>query len=215
MTKQTDILKFWRDIEIFNLPDAPKKLEVLRPGVKLPWEIAADPLSNGTHRYIVCFGIMRKSDVVHLIEELIGDKEVKGDWIAPVSGKTCMAALMLDENGLILEEGAYLQASYLHGIKCLSSGANLNSINERLEKVQEEFKDRYQSRFQTTEEEDLKASRITWLDFAKEIEILNSSGFTGLKCNSIVYYKSINIAKKAKNGDAAFLTAFIWMISIV
>lgn len=46
LKKQKNALQFWRDIEIFNLPDMPDKLNYLETGSALPWTIPQEPLED-------------------------------------------------------------------------------------------------------------------------------------------------------------------------
>jgi len=111
--KKNNILKFWRDIEIFNLLDFSDKLGYLDKNAPLPWTVTQQPLEEAKRRYILYFGKHKKLHITTLIENLIGETQEKPDWMEKVSGDTCMAVLILEENGTISEENAYVQASYM------------------------------------------------------------------------------------------------------
>ncbi len=67
--ERKDVITFWRDIEIFHLPDLPN--EAKQPGNKLPWELPFTPDEKYTIRHYVVFGKQKKEHVVRLLEKLI------------------------------------------------------------------------------------------------------------------------------------------------
>jgi predicted nucleic acid-binding Zn-ribbon protein len=206
---QKNVLQFWRDIEIFNLPDMPDKLNYLETGSPLPWAIPQEPLEDAKRRYILYFGKQKKLHITGLIEKFTGESEEKPDWMEKVTGDTCMAVLILEEEGTLSEEGAYLQASYLHGLKCLQSGKKMETVVEMLEKVQEDFIDRHNIKPFTAEtEEPIELGTIGWKELEREISALNHLNINSLECDHTVYCQSIIISKKIKNADTSFLNSF-------
>lgn len=209
MDIQKNILKFWRDIEIFNLPDLPDKMVFLERETPLPWLVPQEPLEDAKRRYILYFGKQQKQQVVKLIEELTGDIEVKPDWMEKVSGNTCMAILILEEDGTLSEEGAYLQASYLHGLKCLQDGEKMDTVSEKLEKEQEEFRDRHTKKPLSNDSDQSKEpEKISWPELSREISALNNLNIKDLDCKETIYCQSLILSKKIKNTDASFLNCF-------
>jgi superfamily I DNA and/or RNA helicase len=209
LKKQTNILQFWRDIEIFNLPDMPDKLTYLETGSPLPWTIPQEPLEDAKRRYILYFGKQKKLHITGLIEKFTGESDEKPDWMEKVTGDTCMAVLILEEEGTLSEEGAYLQASYLHGLQCLQSGEEMETVVEKLEKVQEDFIDRHNIKSFTAEtDEPIEQGSIGWKELELEISVLNNLKINDLECEHTVYCQSIIISKKIKNADTSFLNSF-------
>src|SRR5882762_5649413 len=100
-----NVLKFWRAVETFYLPDIPstprknshKVHTRLGPGKRLPWEpgeLAA--LKDGLQwRHTLYFRVISKEAVVDLLAALSKSREFR----EPVSGYTFLAALVLDHLG--------------------------------------------------------------------------------------------------------------------
>lgn len=209
MKNQKNILKFWRDVEIFNFPDLPDKLGCLEIDTPLPWTIAQEPLEDAKRRYILYFGKQKKLHITSLIENLTGETQEKPDWTEAVSGDTCMAILILDENGTLSEEGAYLQASYLHGLICLQAGEEMDQVADKLEKVQEEFIERYNIKpFLSDALQAQETESVSWEDLRTEIGVLNKLLIKDLICNETIYCKTVIISKKIKSTDTSFLNSF-------
>lgn len=133
-----NILRFWRNVEIFNLPDLDKDALPLSASTLLPWE-NKEPLENEENvwRYTFYIGKVAKSKVVDYLVSLAGEHDAD-EWMEPVTGDTCLAAIILDENGRP-NWNSYVQASYVHGIHCLSKRKSLAKINELLSGVQADF----------------------------------------------------------------------------
>lgn len=209
LKNKKNILKFWRDVEIFNLPDLPDKLCYLEADSPLPWTTPQEPLEDAKRRYILYFGKQKKLHITTLIENLTGETEEKPDWMEKVSGDTCMAVLILEENGTLSKEGAYLQASYLHGLGCLQAGEEMGKVAEKLEKVQEEFIERYGIKAFMNEPIQVQETEpISWHELRKEISVLNNLLIKDLKCSETIYCKTVIISKKIKNTDTSFLNSF-------
>lgn len=219
MKKQKSILKFWRDIETFNLPNLPDKLPSLKTNIPLPWDITKEPLKDAKRRHILYFGKQRKLHITSLIDDLTGQIQEKPDWIEKVSGDTCMAVLIVEENGLLGEDGGYLQASYIHGLKRLQAGQDLGKVTEDLEKSQLEFNERHGILSYSDDPDELsKTEPISWHELRKEINVLNELKINGLKCDDIIYYQTVIVSKKIKNTDTTFLNSFYledlnWLIN--
>lgn len=209
MEKQKRILKFWRDIEIFNLPNVPDKLPNLKIDIPLPWTVPKEPLNDAKRRYILYFGKQRKLHITSLVESLAGQTQEKPDWIEKVSGDTCMAILILEENGILSEDGAYLQASYLHGLKRLQEGQDIGKVSEDLDKSQQEFIDRHGITPLPDGTEGMsEAQSVSWHELQREIDALNELKINGLKCNDTIYVQTVIVSKKIKNTDTTFLNSF-------
>jgi superfamily I DNA and/or RNA helicase len=209
LKKQKNVLQFWRDIEIFNLPDLPDKLNYLEAGSPLPWTIPQEALEDGKRRYILYFGKQKKLHITELIEKFTGESNEKPDWMEKVTGDTCMAVLMIEEEGTLSEEGAYLQASYLHGLKCLQNEEEMEKVVEKLEKVQEAFIQRHSIKPLSDEtDEPVQQRFIGWKELEREISVLNSLNIKDLECEHTIYCQSIIISKKIKNADTSFLNSF-------
>ena len=132
MNAQKAILSFWKDIEVFSLPDLPSDAKLLDLNKPLPWELSFKAQQNSTWRHAVFLGKHSKEKIIDVIDKTLGDNAEKPDWLEKPSGNTCMAILVLNEQGQLSGENSYLQASYLHGIKCLQTSYKLSEVNSRL-----------------------------------------------------------------------------------
>jgi|GEM_PF-1988077 len=63
LNPQQNILKFWRDVEIFNLPDLSDSIHSIDKNTPLPWILPQQPLEDAKRRYILYFGKQLKIDV--------------------------------------------------------------------------------------------------------------------------------------------------------
>lgn len=127
--EQTRILKFWRAVEIFALPEAPRASKVkkddyhvrtLEDKDQLPWtlrEYAGDKKYYWLHTLYL--GVYDTFEVYKKIHQACNDgSEISEGQIQSVDGRTCLATLILDEKGRPLS-GTYVQATFLHGLPML------------------------------------------------------------------------------------------------
>lgn len=200
------ILTFWRDIEIFFLPDKPHTAN-LAQGL-LPWEFPFEPEENFTYRHIVYLGIQLKQHIVNLIEKAINYTPAEEQqWLDKVNGHTCMAVLVLNEKGQLANENAYLQASYLHGLLCLKENGNLSDITARLQFVQDKFKERHPYNTEAESLDKLRSPIITRDTLNREIKVLNELNVPGIVCNADIFVHTQKVSKKAK-ADTGFLNSY-------
>ncbi|WP_158795543.1 ATP-binding protein [Pedobacter sp. L105] len=208
MKQQKAILTFWRDIEIFNLPDLPADAKLFKSGSTLPWHIPHEPEKDLIWQHIVYFGKLTKKEVTDSIEEAINYSPDKDDnWTEKVSGNTCMAAMIIDEYGHSNQDNGYIQAAYVHGLKCLQNKLSLSTIEAELEKEQELFKDRFPVNEDAPNKKEMQTTIINWSHLIKEIRVLNSLSVEGLVAGQDILIKSFRISKHAKP-DIAFLNSF-------
>jgi hypothetical protein len=170
--KQKDILEFWRDVEVFDLPDLHSEAKLLQEGDELPW-FRSDRLEKKNYkwRYTLIFGKIDKKVVVDHLNGLLKVEDAN-DWEEPVKGFSCLSALILDENGNP-EYDSYLTASYILGLRALEKKINLSTVAVALEKAQEDFLERYNFGSVDAEGEEMpKGDIVTWQYLAKEITYL-------------------------------------------
>jgi hypothetical protein len=143
-----DILQFWRNIEIFHLPDLDEDAVPLSEFESMPWEVQ-EPLKNEgkTRRFTFYLGKVSKETVIDYLRQIVGG-DAEEDWMEPVTGYTCLAAIMLDEYGRP-HWNSYVHASYIHGIHCLKQNKALSDINGLLAGVQSAFERRYNVEIKT------------------------------------------------------------------
>lgn len=131
-----DILKFWRAIETFYLPDIPlhKTYKLLEPGKPLPWEPdGISAVKEGKEwRHTLYFHIAGKEEVVSLLARLTGSKEFR----EPVPGRTCLSALVLDHFGQPAGR-SYFPVAFIYAIKIIREQGNPEELEDVLVKAQE------------------------------------------------------------------------------
>lgn len=207
MNARKSILSFWKDIEIFSLPDLPSNAKFVDLSKTLPWELSFVPKQNSTWRHIVFLGKHSKENIIDVIGKALHDKPEKQDWIEKPTGNTCMAVLIIDEQGRLSGDSPYLQASYLYGVKCLQEGKKLSEVSKLLDEVQEKFRERYPYNQDAKDLNSALAPIITSAHLKKEIAVLNKLNVDGITCDSHIYVQSIQVSKQSK-GDTAFLNSF-------
>ena len=143
--KRQDIIKFWRDVEIFDLPDFNKDTYLIQEGDPLPWLNGNKPTKkNYKWRYTLIFGKIEKKIIVDHLNSLLKVKGIN-DWEEPASGFSCFSALILDEKGFPHQD-SYVTASYTFGINALEQNADLSIVTNDLQKSQDNYLDRYNFR---------------------------------------------------------------------
>ncbi|GGB20736.1 ATP-binding protein [Mucilaginibacter rubeus] len=206
LSTQKDILSFWKDIEVFSLPDLPSNAKELDLNKPLPWQLPFTPQANSTWRHIVFLGKHGKSKIIDVIDNALGDTSEKPDWLEKPTGNTCMAVLILNEAGRLSGDNPYLQASYLYGIKCLQDSRKISEVIRYLNEVQEKFRERHP--YQETDTlENLSTPLITAAHLKKEIAVLNDLNIKEISCGHQVYVQSIQVSKQSK-ADTGFLNSF-------
>lgn len=207
MNTQKSILSFWKDIEVFHLPDLNSDAKLIDLSKPLPWELPFVSKQNSTWRHIVFFGKHSKAKIIEVIDKALGDNAEKPDWIEKPNGNTCMAVLILNEQGRLMGENPYLQASYLHGITCLQNGKNLSEVSRRLNDSQEKFRDRHPHNQDANNLEDASNPLIRATHLEKEVAVLNELNVNEIACSNHIYVHSMQVSKQAR-GDTAFLNSF-------
>lgn len=156
----SDVLRFWRAVEAFNLPDMPetrprdgKYVTNFCPENMLPWEKKFfQHCDEGKKwKHTLYFGIVRKQAVIDMIRGLLMDPGMEPPEEMP--GKTWMSALVLDESGRPYDR-SYIRAAFSYGIDALIKGVSLDGINEELEKAYADYRVRFQVEETETEEEE-------------------------------------------------------------
>ena len=140
---QQDILHFWRDVEIFNIPNFPKvnqgqgRLYPLKTFSPLPWQQTRPTEKNKKWSYTLFFGKIPQKTIVTYVDNLLKNK-VKEEWEEPIDGYTCLSCINLDEEGKPNFK-SYTIASYVIGLTLLTSGKDLSLVKEELEESSLKF----------------------------------------------------------------------------
>lgn len=173
--KKQDILQFWRDIEIFDLPDLNKEASLINVNDALPWlHKVREPKKHYKWRYTLFFGKIDKKIIIDHLNTLL-KAETLNDWEEPIQGFSCFSALLLDEQGRP-QQDSYVAASYIFGIKTLEGKANLSSVSKHIEKAREDFLERYNFPEIIVEDEiSTKGEIVDWKYLEREIQYLKQN----------------------------------------
>ncbi|AGK48503.1 viral (Super1) RNA helicase family protein [Burkholderia thailandensis MSMB121] len=148
------VLRFWRDLEIFNIPTTPTakdntpqiKVSTLRrrgPHATLPWhrdEFA--PTEQHAFLHVVYVGVADVENLARLVlRGILPNDDLSEREIQRVSGQGWLAAFVVNEHGVPLPS-SYLAASYAHGVDAFRETGTLENVNARLQRAQEEFAQR-------------------------------------------------------------------------
>ncbi|HVI47747.1 MAG TPA: AAA domain-containing protein [Chitinophaga sp.] len=141
--EQHHILSFWRDVEVFNLPPIKDNYFIPLRIAALPWQKPALAAPGKTWKFTVWFGKIQHEQIVQTIENILNNPaSEKADWITPATGLTCLAALVLDENGRP-DEKSYVQPTFVQGLKCLLHQTPVSSVSQLMQHVQADYETRY------------------------------------------------------------------------
>ena len=142
----TNILRYWRSVETFSLPDVrlgkTDAIEtVLEPGKPLPWEDPQfpPPAENRRWRHTLYFHLVDKEAVITLLATLTGSTEYR----EPVSGETCMSALVLDQSGRPGPR-SYAPVAFVYAINLIRKKHNPELLTEELKLAQENYVGRFE-----------------------------------------------------------------------
>jgi hypothetical protein len=178
------ILRFWRDLEIFNIPTAPSskdatdqvKIVTLRDGALLPWENPEfKPTDRDGYVHVVHVGVAEVEDLARLLLQALFPKhDLTVRERERTGGKGWMAAFVVTETGHVKLD-SYLASSFVHGVDALLHERLLDNINVCLKRARDEFAQRRHALTDDSEsvESAVNASpKLTWKDLSEELNIL-------------------------------------------
>lgn len=225
------VLRFWRDLEIFNIPTTPTakdntpqiKVTTLRrrgPQSTLPWhrdEFA--PTEPHAFLHVVNVGVADVEDLARLVlRGILPNDDLSEREIQRVSGQGWLAAFVVNEHGVPLPS-SYLAASYAHGVDALRETGTLENVNARLQRAQEEFAQRCHRLAPENGSDDTTApssgTALRWEDLEAERDVVCALLGEGAKRASldwrvVVRTSRIKRSKLKDNQEAAteFLNSF-------
>jgi hypothetical protein len=208
-----NVLKFWRSVETFTLPDTPAKKRndnkihtQLMPGRPLPWEPGrfAAPKEGKKWKHTLYFHVVAKEAVVDLLARLSGSMEFRD----PIGGLTCGSALVLDQMGQPAER-TYSPAAFIYGIKIIREKMDPDELTELLKKAQEDYLLRFQVEKEKRQEEDEppELNMVNWTVLEKELGYLRTLVRNELTVSQPVLCISETVATTV-NLDAPFLNSY-------
>lgn len=225
------VLRFWRDLEIFNIPTTPTakdntpqiKVTTVRrrgPQSTLPWhrdEFA--PTEPHAFLHVVYVGVADVEDLARLVlRGILPNDDLSEREIQRVSGQGWLAAFVVNEHGVPLPS-SYLAASYAHGVDAFRETGTLENVNARLQRAQEEFAQRCHRLAPANGSDDTTASSsgtaLRWEDLEAEREVVcallgEGAKKAALDWRVVVRTSRIKRSKLKDNQEAAteFLNSF-------
>jgi len=199
----TNILRYWRSVETFSLPDVNWKRSdaeptMLKPGVPLPWEDPAfpPPPENRRWKHTLYFHVVAKEAAITLLAGLTGSTEYR----EPVSGETCMSALVLDQSGRPATR-SYAPVAFAYAIKLIRNKQNPELLTEDLKQAREN----YITRFGLGAQEE--PVPLTWPLLEKESTHLRELTANALPTDTAILCVSEPTSPLA-SADAPFLNSY-------
>ncbi|UVS86737.1 DNA helicase [Burkholderia glumae] len=225
------VLRFWRDLEIFNIPTTPTakdntpqiKVTTLRrrgPHSTLPWhrkEFA--PTEPHAFLHVVYVGVADVEDLARLVlRGILPEEDLSEREVQRVRGQGWLAAFVVNEHGVPLPD-SYLAASYAHGVDAFRETGTLENVSARLQRAQEEFAQRCHRLASAKERDDTTASSsgaaLRWEDLEAEREVVcallgEDAKKATLDWRVVVRSNRIKRSKLQDNQEAAaeFLNSF-------
>lgn len=151
---QLEILKFWRDVEIFNIPSPPKRekgknLKVAKylPGAPLPWQpghvgtLAPTQDKDWTHAIFLGVAACREWAKV-VLQATCQEQELSEGDLQQIGGEGWVAAFVVNGQGQIVSD-SYVPASFALGVQRLSSKKTLDALNDDIQEQVKKFKERH------------------------------------------------------------------------
>lgn len=204
--KQKDILKFWRDVEIFDLPNFDTEARILNEHEVLPWNNTNRVVKkNYKWSYTVVFGRIEKTTIVNHLNDLL-EIATTNNWETPITGASCLSALMLNENGQVENDG-YMVSSYLLGINALENNLHLSTIPKAIIDYKNDFYDRYNFKSHNANEDELKQEEsLSWNHFLREIRYVR--GLSEWSSKKIDVYILEKLVPKDSEGNLCLFNSF-------
>jgi len=226
--ESTSILKYWRDVEIFNIPRAPDykndsdiSIRTFGPKHQLPWFSTAFQNSK-THYWThsVFLGVEPLEDLVGLVlKKLLPGKGLSEREANRLSGDGWLAAFTVDGQGVPIAE-TYTLASFVLGMERVREGRSLDNIASDLLSASEKFERQHHCRQESFavqagndgSENIGEAHALTWDHLAEESHLvakrLDSDHDDGARL--AIRVRSVRRRRKAKTerSDPEYLNSF-------
>lgn len=204
---QQDILRFWRDVEIFDLPDLNKEATLLKGNEVLPWlNKNKTPKQHYKWRHTLIFGKIEKKYIIDYLNTLLKADKIN-DWEETIQGFSCFSAIILDEDGRPQQDN-YVTASYIFGINALEKKKELSTVSLDLEKIKEDFLERYNIPTVILEEKQNspKGDVVYWEHIQREVKYLDQ--LTTWKNEEIKIFLLTEEVPKDSEPNTGFLNSF-------
>lgn len=148
-----DVLRFWRDVEIFNIPSPPDReskakyrVAYFRPGQPLPWQQghAGSLLSSDNEEWShgVFLGVTDTRNWADLLLRTVTpDVRLSEGDLQQLNGKGWIAAFVVNGSGQRLGD-SYVPASFTLGMRRLMKNQTLDGLSDEIQEQTKAFKER-------------------------------------------------------------------------
>lgn len=161
-TGKAAILRFWRDVEIFNIPKAPKRTRdknqrgelraqtmTYHTGQALPWQAAHLPIlkSNQNEAWIhaVFLGVTAAKEWAQVVLQVVRpDEKLNESDLQRLGGDGWLVALMVNSAGQIIADSC-VPASFALGVQRLVKGQTPDGLSAEIALLVEAFASRHTS----------------------------------------------------------------------
>lgn len=183
-----NVLRLWRDVEIFNVPTAPKqkneqtrRVRYFNQGQPLPWQNHRDALvGTKTHEWVhsVFIGVTDvRSWVTTVMRSLCPQADLNDAGLNELAGNGWIGAFVVNECGTIFGD-TYVPASFALGFRALHDGRSLDGLSDTILNECQNFLERYPLRYKKPEDgassppTNRGIEPISWLDLNRELQHL-------------------------------------------
>ncbi|MFJ7142451.1 DEAD/DEAH box helicase [Pseudomonas protegens] len=148
-----DVLRFWRDVEIFNIPSPPdreskprNKVAYFQPGQRLPWEQGhRDSLLSSDSEewsHAVFLGVAEARNWARvLLQAVTPETRLSEGDLQQLNGKGWIAAFVVNGSGQRLAD-SYVPAGFTLGMRRLLRRQTLDGLHDDIQEQAAAFKER-------------------------------------------------------------------------
>lgn len=146
-----DVLRFWRNVEIFNIPTTPKRERNERLSVEfvtcddpLPWQTPRPSAvtKNAEWSHAVFLGVSAMRQWTQAVMAVVCPNEVMSEEERQrLAGDGWIAAFVVDDAGQMVSD-SYVPASFALGARRLLAKRSLDGLNEDIKEQVQAFKER-------------------------------------------------------------------------
>ncbi|UCV07002.1 DEAD/DEAH box helicase [Dechloromonas denitrificans] len=212
-----NILRFWRDVEMFGIPTAGIRQKVESKKVRittlwahtpLPWTLESYK-GDKRHQWIhtIYIGVASHTDFAAMIlSAVLPGRSLTEKELNQLKDQGWIAALKVNEDGHIIP-GSYTPASFLFGVRRLRNNQTLEGISQEIKKAIRDFSDRRREVILDLENLVKPSRAMDRNDLAEELAV--SLELLPDRIEKIRSYvvRSIKVRRDQKE-DAEFLNSF-------
>jgi hypothetical protein len=153
LSEKKNILRFWRDTEIFNIPTVPKrenktklKVTTYQHGSLLPWQKGHKnsliSTENEVWTHAVFLGVTESRRWAQVVlQATCPEQKLDGHDLEQLGGNGWLAAFIVNSGGHMVSD-SYIPASFALGVQRLRVGETLDNLDKDIRKQIEKFRER-------------------------------------------------------------------------